>query len=251
MMVMRRALTVARWALIAPIAISLLLTVFALTDASAAGPRPRGRDALEPAPRGERAQGRERPAPGEVGAEGRRARRGLDGTGSRVRSLDELTREEKPLHVDWTSGGCSVENHYAFVKRLLALENKSDLMSLEIWGDSHEYEPYDRVIYYMRVPRAGYVTLFWIGPKNDVFVSFENLKVPADRDVSVNPDAIVVPPLGREQWVAIATLEPFDFPCFGDEKDQLAWVDRATKVPHGVGRWEVWSKPKRSKEPRR
>ncbi len=230
---------------------SAVVSAFMFSDASAAGPRPRGRDGAEPIPRGERTE-RERPAPpGDAGAEGRRDRRGLDGAGSGVRTAEELTREDKPLNVDWTSGGCSIDRHFAFVKRLLALENQSDLMSLEIWGDSHEYEPYDRVIYYMRVPRAGYVTLFWIGPKSDVFVSFENLKVPADRDVSVNPDAIVVPPLGREQWVAIATLEPFDFPCYGDEKDQLSWVDRATKVPHGVGRWEVWSKTKRATVPKR
>jgi hypothetical protein len=123
-------------------------------------------------------------------------------------------------------------------------------MSLEVWGDAEEYVPFDQVTYFIRVPRAAYVTLFWIGPRDDIFVSFENLRVPADRDVSVNPDAIVVPPLGRERWVALATLEPFDFPCRGDENDHLAWVERVLRVPHGVGRWEVMSRPTRTERPR-
>lgn len=186
--------------------------------------------------------------------EGRRPRRELEGGTKRVRTADELTRDERTLAVDWTSGGCAIDGHDTFVQRLLELQNSSDFMSLEVWGDAEEYVPFDRVMYYLRVPRAAYVTLFWIGPKRDVFVSFENLRVPADRDVSVNPDAIVVPPLGREQWVALATLEPFDFPCRGAERDHLAWVGRVVRAPHGVGRWEVMSRPTRTivrEKPRR
>lgn len=156
-------------------------------------------------------------------------------------------RAERPLAVQWQLGGCSIERHFAFVARLLGLQNSSDLMSLEVWGDAEEYVPFDRVTYFMRAPRASYVTLFWIGPRQDVFVSFENLWIPADRDVTVTPDAIVVPPLGREQWVAVATLEPFDFPCLLAEEDQLRWVDRVTRVPHGIGRWEVMSRPTRTR----
>lgn len=176
-----------------------------------------------------------------------RGRRAPEGTVVRARSAEELTREQRTLAIDWTSGGCAIEGHPQFVRRLLALENQSALMSLEVWGDAEEYVPFDQVTYFIRVPRAAYVTLFWVGPRDDVFVSFENLRVPADRDVSVNPDAIVVPPLGRERWVALATLEPFDFPCRGDERDHLRWVERVVKVPHGVGRWEVMSVPTRTK----
>jgi len=179
-----------------------------------------------------------------------RGRRAPEGTASRVRSAEELTREQRTLAIDWTSGGCAIDGHLQLVKRLLALENQSPLMSLEVWGDAEEYVPFDQVTYFMRVPRASYVTLFWIGPRDDIFVSFENLRVPADRDVSVNPDAIVVPPLGRERWVALATLEPFDFPCRADEAEHLAWVDRVLRVPHGVGRWEVMSRPTRTERAR-
>lgn len=179
-----------------------------------------------------------------------RGRRAPEGTAVRARSAEELTREQRTLAIDWTSGGCAIEGHPQFVRRLLSLENQSALMSLEVWGDAEEYVPFDQVTYFIRVPRAAYVTLFWIGPRDDVFVSFENLRVPADRDVSVNPDAIVVPPLGRERWVAFATLEPFDFPCRGDEREHLAWVDRVVAVPHGVGRWEVMSRPTRTERPK-
>lgn len=197
---------------------------------------PRGRRGAEDASRA-----------GERAPDEHRRRRAPEGTNVRVRSAEELTREQRTLAIDWTSGGCGIEGHARFVRRLLGLENQSALMSLEVWGDAEEYVPFDQVTYFIRVPRAAYVTLFWIGPRDDVFVSFENLRVPADRDVSVNPDAIVVPPLGRERWVALATLEPFDFPCRGDESDHLAWVERVVKVPHGVGRWEVMSRPTRTK----
>lgn len=179
-------------------------------------------------------------------AENRRPRRDLESGAKQVRSAEELMRAERTLAVDWTGGGCAINRHDAFAQRLLGLQNSSELMSLEVWGDAEEYVPYDRVTYYLRVPRTAYVTLFWIGPKHDVSVVFENLRVPAERDVSVNPDAIVVPPLGREQWVALATLEPFDFPCQGDERDYLAWVSRVVRAPHGVGRWEVMSRPTRT-----
>ena len=206
-------------------------------------------DSLAESPRGRReAEGASRA--GERAPDELRGRRAPEGTVVRARSAEELTREQRTLAIDWTSGGCAIEGHLKLVRRLLSLENQSPLMSLEVWGDAEEYVPFDQVTYFIRVPRAAYVTLFWIGPRDDIFVSFENLRVPADRDVSVNPDAIVVPPLGRERWVALATLEPFDFPCRGDENDHLAWVERVLRVPHGVGRWEVMSRPTRTERPR-
>lgn len=172
----------------------------------------------------------------------RRARRDPEGGGGSVRTADELTREQSTLTLLWREGGCAIDGHARFVAALLAADNPSDAMSLEVWGDSHEYVPYQKVYYYMRVPRAAYVTLFWIGPKNDIFIPFQNLRIPADRDVSVDPESIIVPPLGREQWVAVASLEPLPFPCYGVEAAHLGWLERLRRLPHGVGRWEVRSK---------
>jgi len=191
------------------------------------GPEPgRGRDGKARAPRSEPE---------------RRERRDIEGGGA-VRTVDELTRDETMLELEWRAGGCGIDGHKRFVKALLGLENDSDVLSLEIWGDTHEYVPFQRVYYYMRVPRASYVTMFWIGPKHDVFVPFQNLRIPADRDVRVDPDSIVVPPLGREQWVAVATLEPVPLECWASDGLHTAWVDMVKSLPHAVGRWEVRSK---------
>jgi len=175
----------------------------------------------------------------------RRDRRDPEGGGSAVRSPEELTRAQPMLTLQWRDGGCAIEGHTHFVAELLASDNPSDAMSLEVWGDAHEYVPYQKVYYYLRVPRAAYVTLFWIGPRQDIFVPFQNLRVPADRDVSVDPESIIVPPLGREQWVAVASLEPLPLPCYAAEAAHLGWLQRLRRLPHGVGRWEVWSKPDR------
>jgi len=223
----------------------LLLALICLLGASAEAAEPRpphGRPAEGPEPRA----GRE-PAPDPGGRHDRRDIEGGGASGADVRSIMELTREEKMLELEWRAGGCGIDDHKEFVKRLLALENQTQLMSLEVWGDTHEYTPYQRVYYYMRVPRAAYVTLFWIGPKLDVFVPFQNLRIPADRDVRIDPDSIVVPPLGREQWVAVATLEPLQLDCQVDEANHLGWLAKLDAIPHGVGRWEVRSKPTRSK----
>lgn len=213
---------------------------------AAAPPEPRPAEGPDRAPRGGRHDG----GPGQPGSgregESRRDRRELEGGGGgEVRTKDELTKDEPQLEVHWQAGGCGIDHHGKLVKALLALENESDLMSLEVWGDTHEYLPYQSVYYYMRVPRAAYVTLFWIGPKHDIFIPFQTLRVPADRDVRVDPDSIVVPPLGREQWVAVATLEPLPIDCWGSDEDHVRWVERLKKLPHGVGRWEVRSKETR------
>ncbi|MFO0750402.1 MAG: hypothetical protein U1F43_32735 [Myxococcota bacterium] len=233
-------------ALVGALALVLLLVGGAAREAHAAapeprpaeGPGPRGRDGDGPGHR----SGREGPEAGD-----RRDRRDIEGGGGsqELRSQSELTTEEPQLQLAWDAGGCGIDHHPKLVKALLGLENQSDLMSLEIWGDTHEYTPYQRVYYYMRVPRTAYVTLFWIGPKQDIFVPFQMLKIPADRDVRVDPDSIVVPPLGREQWVAVATLEPLPIDCLVPEGEHVAWVDKLRKIPHGVGRWEVHSKPGR------
>lgn len=172
----------------------------------------------------------------------RRDRRDIEGGGGAGEQKSSALRSQDTLKLQWHKGGCAIDDHHDFVDRLLATRNVSDAMSLEIWGDTHEYVPYQKVYYYLRVPRAAYVTLFWIGPKHDIFVPFQNLKVPANRDVSVDPESIVVPPLGREQWVAIATLESVRLPCYAPQSDHIDWLKSVTALPHGVGRWEVRSK---------
>ncbi|MCC6625377.1 MAG: hypothetical protein IT385_29295 [Deltaproteobacteria bacterium] len=214
----------------------------------AAEPRPPEQGDTPGAGRGKDGKGRRERDDGRSGTGGtgegseRRARRDIEGGGGGTRSAEELMRDQPMLEIDWRAGGCGIDGHTRFVAALLSLENRSDLMSLEIWGDAHEYVPYQRVYYYMRVPRAAYVTMFWIGPEKDIFVPFQNLRIPGDRDVKVDPDSIVVPPLGREQWVAVATLEPLPLSCWSTDEGHVAWVQKVKQLPHGVGRWEVRSK---------
>ncbi len=208
-----------------------------IAPAIATDPRPRPAEGTRSQPR--EGRGSERGSQNSEG--GGRPRRDPEGQ-SRARTADELTRTETELRLVWRDGGCAIEGHRKFVKALLELENPSDLMSLEVWGDSQDYLPYQRVYYFMRVPRAAYVTLFWIGPDQGIFIPFQNLRIPADRDVSVDPDSIIVPPLGREQWVAIATLEPLPLPCDVGEARHLAWLTKVKTLPHGIGRWEVKSR---------
>lgn len=223
---------------------SAMLALFACCLASgsaawSAEPRPQ-RDPEGPSPRvrGER----DRQPDGEA----RQDRRDIEGGGSGTSPDGQPVVEEPMLALQWRNGGCAVDGHRTFVKQLLAAENPSALMSLEVWGDSHEYVPYQKVFYYMRVPRQAYVTLFWVGPSHDIFVPFMDLQIPPNRDVSVDPESIVVPPLGREQWVAVATLEPLSFACDASEAAHLAWLRRLRALPHGVGRWEVRSKETRT-----
>jgi hypothetical protein len=175
----------------------------------------------------------------------RHDRRGLDNGGtSRAATVDRdaLKRAERLHHVELVDGsGCDLDNHPRLVKALLALRHQSQLMSLEVWGDSHAYRPYQSVTYYMRVPRISYVTLFWLGPKGDAFAPIINLRVPANRNISVDPHSIVVPPLGREQWVAIGTLEPIGFRCAASDQAMVRMLEQTLRLPHAVGRWEVWS----------
>ena len=94
--------------------------------------------------------------------------------------------------------------------------------------------------HYSDAPRGAYVTLYWLGPDGYITVPLENVRVPGERNVTVDTGGIIVPPYGREQWVAIATLEPFPLGCSG-EAAMLANIQRRLKVAHGIGRWEVRS----------
>ncbi len=180
-----------------------------------------------------------RPATRTAEAGERQARRGIEQGGATASGPPPT---ERLLHIDLNEPkGCPIEDQPRLVAGLLALRNSDQLMSLEVWGDRQEYRPSQDVIYYLRSPRAVYVTLFWIGPRSDVFVPFDNLKVPGGRNVSVDADSVVVPPLGHERWVAVATLEPVHLPCREGERRWLELLARVRALPHAIGRWEVRS----------
>ncbi|MEZ4264807.1 MAG: hypothetical protein R3F39_00395 [Myxococcota bacterium] len=153
----------------------------------------------------------------------------------------ELALREQPLEVPILSGGCSIRRQPNLVARLLSLENTSQALNIEIWGDLRDYQDRQKVLFYMRAPMRMYVTLFWIGPGGEIFVPFDNIAIPDNRNTMVDPDAVIVPPLGHERWVAIATLEPVRLQCGAAESVMLATVAQAVALPHAIGRWEVWS----------
>ena len=195
---------------------ALLVLVAMAAPGSAVPPRP-----AEPVTRQDK-------RPGEPSPEPRRYR------------LDE---EELPLHLDLKAsvvGLCHVRGYGELRRRLLALDNATQYMSLEVWGDAEQYGPYQTVLFHVRVPRTAYVTLFWLGPEGHITVPVDNVRVPPERNVSIDTGGIVVPPYGEEKWVAIATMEPFPVSC-GPEPGMLASLERRLKALHGVGRWEVKS----------
>lgn len=153
-----------------------------------------------------------------------------------------LDVEEQPLVMSLRDrmSECHTNGWSKVRAKLLALQNTSQVMSLEIWGDREVYRPGDRVMFHMRSPRGVYVTLWWIGPEGHIVVAMDNARVPAERNVIVDTGGIVVPPLGREQWVAIATLEPVPLGC-RSETAMLMNIDRRVGLEHGIGRWDVLS----------
>lgn len=133
--------------------------------------------------------------------------------------------------------------------RLLALENDSELMSLELWGDLEAYGPGARVLFQMRSQRGAYVTLWWLGPGGQLVVPIENVRIPGERNVSIDTGGVIVPPFGNEQWVAIATLEPIPLGC-ASEAMMLGAIARRLAGPHAIGRWQVRSEARPTKRPR-
>jgi len=221
---------------------TVLLAALLGASALAAPPGPRPRAASEhpvrPDPREAATDIRRDRAEPEVG------RRGPEPSPPHARSPEapwEVTVRRRD--------GCQAAGLNRLTAELLSLHNQSDLMSLEVWGDAHAYAPYDRVTFYFRAPRPMYVTLYWIGPEGQVTVPIDNLRIPANRDASVDTGGFIVPPFGREQWVALGTLEPVPLGC-SSEDGLLAGVAGRVKLPHGVGRWEVWSKDAVAKERR-
>ncbi|MFO0747658.1 MAG: hypothetical protein U1F43_18630 [Myxococcota bacterium] len=154
-----------------------------------------------------------------------------------------LDEEEKPLRLMLLGDNsrCDTVGWARVRERLLALENRSSLMSLEVWGDREVYHPGDHVSFFMRSPRGAYVTLWWIGPEGHTVIAMENARIPAERNVLVDTGGVVVPPLGREQWVAIATLEPIPLGC-RSEAAMLQNIERRLAIEHGVAHWDVISR---------
>lgn len=154
-----------------------------------------------------------------------------------------LDVEEQPLILDLRDREtvCKAQGWSAVRQRLLALENRSALMSLELWGDQEVYHVLDEVLFHMRAARGSYVTLWWLGPDDHLVVVLDNVRVPAERNVTVETGGVIVPPLGTERWVAIATLEPVPVGC-RSEAAMLRGLERRLALEHGVGRWEVVSR---------
>ncbi|MGM0578006.1 MAG: hypothetical protein ACQEXJ_19930 [Myxococcota bacterium] len=170
----------------------------------------------------------------------RERRRGIEETPKP--SPEQALRRERLLSVPvHSSDGCAMSGLDRLRERLLGLRNQSQVMTLEVWGDTRAYGDGQEVLFYARVPFRAYLTIFWIGPEGSIFVPFDNLPIPAHRNVQIDADAVIVPPLGHERWVALATLEPIHLPCGSAERAVLTMIDRVVALPHAVGRWEVWS----------
>ena len=168
---------------------------------------------------------------------GRRARRAIESLPTPP--ARQRGNQPRVMQMRVLMSGCSLTNAHRLRASLRALQNRGQLMNLEVWGDSKKYVPGQRVYFFFRSPRASYVTLFWLGPKADVVIPLRNIKIPAHQDVKIDSGGIIVPPLGREEWVAINTLEPLHFPCMLGENAVLRRLDGVGRIPHGVGKWVV------------
>ena len=233
------------------IAISVMLASAALPVTSRAAAETPGKPVprrVEPAPGPRPAT--EPPERRRQRAEDSRARRETDPRRRRRQpetprapSPEEIARREKTHQVSLIGQrGCQIAHEPRLVEQLLAARHDSQVLSLEVWGDLRNYGDGQKVLFYARTPFKMYLSLFWIGPQGDVFVPFHNLRLPAHRNTEIDADAVIVPPLGHERWVAFATLEPVTLACDGGEPSHIETVHTIQRLPHAVGRWEVWSK---------
>lgn len=174
-------------------------------------------------------------------------RRGADGPGERRRGIEPAKPapnkkvSRKLIKRVLPGEDCHLKGHKALVRTLLGWRNKSQLMSLELWGDTKRYRPGQKVFFFFRSPRRVYVTLFWIGPNGDVIIPMSNTRIKGNRNVRVWTGGIIVPPLGNERWVAVSTLEPIAMKCRMGEANWLKTIAKFKGMPHGVGRWQVHS----------
>jgi hypothetical protein len=144
---------------------------------------------------------------------------------------------------------CGATKPKKFKSQLLALKNpNSDNFYIEVWGNKRTYYTLNEVFYFLRSNKDAYVTMFWIGPEGSVFIPFTNFKVEAHRDHKLDPQNIIVEPVGLEQWRVIATREPHRLPCRVSDEDWVRAID-AIKAsgPWAAGRWDVRSKVRRKR----
>lgn len=178
-------------------------------------------------------------------------RRSADGPGDRRKGLDtpkpkpedeaKRKKREKMVKRTITERGCHLRGLKKTRQTLLAWQNKSQLMSLEVWGDTKRYRPGQKVFFFFRSPRDVYVTLFWVGPNGDIIVPMSNTRIKGNRNVRIWTGGIIVPPLGRERWVAVSTLEPIPMSCIQSDAAWMRTIKKFKGIPHGVGRWQVHS----------
>ncbi len=175
-------------------------------------------------------------------------RRAATGPGERRKGIERPKRDKERgkdkrtlVKRQVTERGCHLRGHTRTRRSLLAWRNTSQLMNLEVWGDTKRYRPGQKVFFFFRSPRDVYVTLFWIGPNGDIVIPLSNTRIEANRDVRIWTGGIVVPPLGRERWVAVSALETMPMRCNQGDSNWLATIKAFKAIPHGVGRWEVHS----------
>jgi hypothetical protein len=177
----------------------------------------------------------------------RRGRHGIEGAGKQ--SDAEKKRKETVNQIKLVMPlTCGTRTPGAFKDELAAIVNPRDDFNVEVWGNRQRYYVLDKIQYFIRTNRSSYVTLFWIGPSGGVFMPFSNVKVEANRDHIIDPDNIIVEPVGLERWRVLATLEAQFFPCRGNGKqlhDALARIK--AQGPWAIGRWDVRSYKARRK----
>ncbi|HIA03442.1 MAG TPA: hypothetical protein EYN06_09825 [Myxococcales bacterium] len=180
--------------------------------------------------------------------EGTRRRR-MDIEGAKKQTPAEKKRKEVVKQIKLIMPiSCGTRTPGPFKDELASIQNPSDDYNVEVWGNQQRYYVRDKIRYFIRTNRNSYVTLFWIGPEGGVFMPFSNIRVEANRDHLVDPDNIIVEPVGLERWRVLATLEPQHFPCRGNGTqlhDTLALVKK--RGPWAIGRWDVRSRKKHRK----
>ena len=182
------------------------------------------------------------------GIEGdRRGRAGLEG--AKKPSQAQIQRKQKTKKITLIfPPNCGSKTASAFRDRLLKMTNPSERFTVELWGNQRVYRVHDSIHYLLRSNRTAYVTLFWIGPRGTLFIPFSNLHVEANRDHRINPRNIIVPPVGKEKWRAIATLEPHALPCRGNSAAFNRAMNRIKRRgPYAVAQWDVLSKLKKGR----
>ena len=138
---------------------------------------------------------------------------------------------------------CGVQSAPRCRNALLALKSPSDDFYIEAWGNARIYYVLDDIYYFFRTNERAFVTLFWIGPEGSVFIPFQNLELSPNKNHKIDPNNIIVEPVGLERWRVLATQTPHSLPCTGDADTFLSALRAIQRSgPYAVGRWDVTSK---------